>query len=389
MKNLSTLLTLQAQQMESSLVRELLHYSQQPEILSLAGGLPDEAYMPEFPDIDQVQDSRQYGPSEGESGLRQHVVATVAERGVLASVEQVLITNGSQQGLDIVSRLILDSQSVILTEQPTYLAACQVFKQQGAKIVDVTSDEEGMSVSALKSAIEEYQPKAVYLIPNFQNPAGHCYSTARRKELAQLLEETGVLLIEDDPYRDLCYEEVDRTPICSLLNQGLWIYMGSYSKVLWPGLRVGYTVSHPQLSPYLVKLKQATDLHTNRLGQNLIARFLADGLLPEHLRCLQKVYRDKRDVMTRALDQYLGNMVEYQSPKGGMFVWLKLPEGVSSTEVLKLALEQKVLVLPGTPFFPNETPLKDRFLRLSFARVSPEGLDSAIKTLASVIRSLM
>ncbi len=384
---LSQLLTENSQQMEGSLVRELLHYSQQPDILSFAGGLPDEAYMPAFPDMADVADSRQYGPSEGEMALREQVVVTVAERGVQASIDQTLITNGSQQGLDIVSRLILDSDSMILTEQPTYLAAIQVFKLQGAKIQDVASDGEGMSVAVMRELIDKHQPKAVYLIPNFQNPAGHCYSLKRRQEIAALLDEKDVLLLEDDPYRDLCFEEVDRTPISSLLKTAPWIYMGSYSKVLWPGLRTGYLVSCAEIAPYLVKLKQATDLHTNRLGQNLIASYLATGAFPAHLEKLQTVYKAKRDTMMLALDKYLGDLVQFEKPAGGMFVWLTLPDGVSSKKVLADALEQKVLILPGMPFYPNNSEQYDSNIRLSFARVPESKLDQSIALLADVIKA--
>jgi len=386
--DISHLLTSHSRNMEASLVRELLHYSQQPDVLSLAGGLPDEQLMPVYPELDQLTDSRQYGPSEGEKDLRDWIVSIVAERGVNTSTDNVLVTNGSQQGLDIISRLVLDDSSIILTEQPTYLAACQVFKLQGAKVHDVLSDLEGFSVPALRDAIEKYHPKAVYLIPNFQNPAGHCYSLARRREIAALLDEKGVLLIEDDPYRDLCYENVDLPPILTLIEQAPWLYLGSFSKVLWPGVRTGYIVSCEVFSPYLVKVKQAVDLHTNRLGQSMITQFFKSGQYPDHVIKLQQAYKEKRDVMAEALSVQLGDLVEFSLPAGGMFFWMKLPKGVSSQLVLTEALKDKVLVLPGTPFFPCKSPLDDSFLRLSFARVSPAQIDQAIAVLAKVIRRL-
>ncbi len=378
-----------AQRMESSLVRELLHYAQQPDMLSLAGGLPDERHMPAFPEVSQVADSRQYGPSEGEGPLRAQIVELLAQRGLKISQPQVLITNGSQQGLDIVSRLLLDAQSVILTEEPTYLAAIQVFKLQGAQIVSVASDEQGMSIEALRAAIDTHQPKAVYLIPNFQNPAGHCYSRERREAIAQLLDEKNQLLIEDDPYRDLCYDPVDLTPITSLIQQAPWVYMGSFSKVLWPGLRTGYLASCEELRPYLVKIKQATDLHTNRLGQAMISQFLASGALPAHLQTLREVYREKRDIMAQALETHLGDLLQITVPKGGMFFWVQLPEGLSSRQVMEAALQRKLLVLPGTPFFAQPSEWDDRCLRLSFARVDRQDLQRAIQLLNQVIRSLL
>ncbi|ADZ90722.1 aminotransferase-like domain-containing protein [Marinomonas mediterranea] len=386
---LSKLLTPKAQKMESSLVRELLHYSQQPDILSLAGGLPDEKYMPSYPAIEALEVSQQYGPSEGEGRLRHQIAEIVKERGVAVEDNQVLVTNGSQQALDLVSRIVLDENSIILTEQPTYLAAIQVFELQGAQIKDVRSDEFGLVPDALRRAIEEYQPKAVYLIPNFQNPAGHCYSKRRRVEIAALLDEKGVLLIEDDPYFDLCYEDVDRTPITHYLETAPWVYMGSFSKVLWPGMRTGYVVSCEALVPYLVKIKQAADLHTNRLGQLMISEYLVSGAYPEHIKKLRRVYAQKRDAMARAIDVNLSGLVSYSLPAGGMFFWVKLPSGVFSDRVLRQALERKVLVLPGLPFFANASELSDGYLRLSFARVSEEDVSNAISILADVIKEIM
>jgi 2-aminoadipate transaminase len=387
--DISHLLTSHSINMQASLVREVLHYSQQPDILSLAGGLPDEKLMPAYHALNQLTDSRQYGASEGEKGLREIIVGLVADRGLHTTLDNVLVTNGSQQGLDIISRLTLDESSTILTEQPTYLAACQVFKLQGANIQGVPSDSGGMSVSALRNAIENTSPKAVYLIPNFQNPTGHCYSLKRRQDIAALLDEKGILLIEDDPYRDLCYEKVDLTPITTLLKRAPWLYMGSFSKVLWPGLRTGYVVSCAEFSPHLVKIKQAIDLHTNRLGQNMIAAFVASEMFPAHIVKLQQSYKEKRDAMSKALVAELGDMVEFNTPAGGMFFWLRLPDGVSSKQVMTDALEEKVLVLPGMPFFPNRHSQDDVFLRLSFARLSLEEIQRAVHILSDVIRRRM
>lgn len=385
--NLTHLLTPQAQKMESSLVRELLQYSQQPDILSLAGGLPDETLMPPLPTLAPVASFAQYGPSEGEPALRKQISEIISERGLSVEFKQVLVTNGSQQGLDLISRLVLNPGDVILTEQPTYLAALQVFQLQGAVVKTVESDETGMNPDALKAAIEQYNPKAVYLIPNFQNPAGHCYSLSRRETIASIIDASNILLIEDDPYRDLYYDEVVITPIASMLNSAPWVYMGSFSKVLWPGLRVGYVSASPEVVPFLVKIKQASDLHTNRLGQSLVSTFIAEGKLPAHLEVIRSSYKGKRDVMAAALQRELGDCMTIHAPKGGMFFWMALPEGVSSKQILHDALEQKVLVLPGTPFFPTKEAYTDGFLRLSFARLSHADIEKSISVLAGVIRS--
>ncbi|WP_263529743.1 aminotransferase-like domain-containing protein [Marinomonas sargassi] len=373
--------------MEPSLVRELLHYSQQPNIISLAGGLPDDALMPAYPDVNQLLDSRQYGASDGEAVLQQHIAQILAGRG-LDRQKAVLVTNGSQQGLDIVSRSVLDNSATILTEQPTYLAACQVFRLQGANIQGVTSDEFGMSVKDFEEKLEEYKPKAVYMIPNFQNPSGHCYSLERRKEIASLLEKKNVLLIEDDPYGELCYEEIKLPPISSMLKTSSWVYLGSFSKVLWPGLRVGYMACDEELMPYFEKVKQATDLHTNRLAQMMVSHFLGSGQYLLHIAKLKAVYKKKRDAMADALLKYLGNQISYRIPAGGMFFWVRLPEGVSSMLVMERALQEQVLVLPGKPFFSSDHMLDDAYLRLNFTRVNEEDLDRAIYTLSLVVKGL-
>ncbi|MEO9274832.1 PLP-dependent aminotransferase family protein [Marinomonas sp. 5E14-1] len=384
--DISHLLTDSSRNMEASLVRELLHYSQQPEMLSLAGGLPDENLMPNYPDLSMMLDSQQYGASEGETELRELVVSLARDIGIHTTKNNVLITSGSQQGLDIASRLILDGNSTILTEQPTYLAACQVFNLQGANVQGVESDKHGMSIPALRDAIERSKPKAVYLIPNFQNPAGHCYGLKRRQEIAALLDEKNILLIEDDPYRDLCYENVDLTPITSLMRSAPWLYLGSFSKILWPGLRVGYVVSCDAFSPYLVKVKQAIDLHSNRLSQHLITSFVRSDAYPAHLKNLQQEYKVKRDAMAKELKERLGDVVEFTIPSGGMFFWVKLKNGLSAIKVMESALEKNVLVLPSVPFYPTRHPESDAYLRLSFARVSISEMSRAISILSIVIR---
>ncbi|WP_243730179.1 PLP-dependent aminotransferase family protein [Marinomonas balearica] len=345
--------------------------------------------MPPYPTLDSVEASQQYGSSEGEILLRQQISDIATERGVLGSVNQVLVTNGSQQALDLISRTVLNDESIILTEQPTYLAAIQAFELQGAQIKEVPSDAFGMDINALRDALDVHKPKAVYLIPNFQNPAGHCYSDQRRKDIAALLDEKDVLLIEDDPYRDLCYDNVDLTPICSYLKSAPWAYMGSFSKVLWPGLRVGYVVASEELIPYLVKIKQVTDLHTNRLAQCIISKYLASGKYPQHIEILQDTYRKKRDVMAQTMATYLTDIVDYSVPAGGMFFWLRLPKNVSSNRVCREALAQKVLVLPGGAFFANPSESDDAYLRLSFSRVSEDDLRHAVRILAGVIKKMM
>ena len=364
-------------------VREILSVSQQPGMISFAGGLPDAVVMPELPQLSsqELASVVQYGTSEGERLLKQQLVSWLSGEGLACEEGQILITSGSQQGLDLAARLLVDPGSEVIVEDPSYLAMLQILNGLGAELLPFTLSGHGNDLDALEQLLQTRQPRMLYLIPTFQNPTGYCYSEQERIDIAQLVDRYGVVLVEDDPYRALNYDGVFTRPICHYVKQSPWIYLGSFSKMLWPGLRTGFMVAHPELYPYLYRAKQATDLHTNRLGQLLIARFLQQGTLPAHIEQLQKHYRSKRDNMHRLLVDYLPKGVSWQSPAGGMFFWLTLE--ADCQRLLQQGIEAGVVVLPGSSF--TIAADGNHCLRLSFSQISLPEMEEGIKRLVMLL----
>ena len=373
-----------ANRLPGSPVREILSVSQQPGMISFAGGLPDASVMPEMPDLGDLTSIKQYGTSDGEALIKQELVKWLAQEGLTCSEEQVMITSGSQQGLDLAARILVDPGTQIVVEDPTYLAMLQVLRGLGADLLPFDLGENGVDLESLEKQLKENNPRAVYLIPTFQNPTGYSYTEAERIAVAELLDRYEVTLIEDDPYRVLNYDNAFTRPICSYLKKATWMYMGSFSKMLWPGLRTGYVIAHPELYPWILRAKQATDLHSNRLGQKIIGDFMAAGSLPAHIERLQNHYRVKRDLMQKLLKQYLPESVKWKLPAGGMFFWLELE--TDTREVLPKGIEAKVVPLPGTPFEVEKSAGKA--LRLSFSQMTPDDMEEGLKRLAKVLETL-
>ncbi|PCI29255.1 MAG: GntR family transcriptional regulator [SAR324 cluster bacterium] len=376
------------ERLSSSLVREILEIAQNPEIISFAGGLPAKEAMPEFDLRDIPEQLRQYGVSEGEEFLRVEIAEYVTRQGRPCSADQILITSGSQQAIDLVSKLFLDEGSKVLLESPTYLAAIQSFRLFGAEFQDLTLSPTGIDPEQLRQCLLRDQYSFAYLIPSFQNPAGTCYSSECRQEVAALLEEFKVPLIEDDPYRELVYEKVDRKPIVSELQNNEWVYMGSFSKTGIPGFRIGYLVASPQLYTPLFRLKQATDLHSNRIGQYWAANFLSGEGFEKHLEKLRQYYKVKRDVMHDSLNRHFRGIAAWDLPLGGLFFWVRLKADIDTMPLLQQALERKVAFMPGTPFFAN--PMKRcNMMRLNFSHATTEQIEQGISILAEVVKAGM
>ena len=332
----------------SSLIRELLALTQKPDIISFAGGLPARDAMPPRNLGDLPPELSQYGTTDGEPELRAAIAGQLAELGLRCRPEQVLITTGSQQGIDLVSKLYIDPGTPVAVEAPSYLAALQSFRLFGARFEELPLSAEGIDPQQLRQILLRHRPALLYLIPTFQNPAGVCYNEATRAAVAEILRETGTPLLEDEPYRELVYEPVDRTPLCARLRESdSWMYMGTFSKTGIPGLRVGYIVASADVHPYLVRLKQSTDLHTNRIGQWWCARFINARDYPAHLERLRAFYRERRDAMQAALGRHLGDLAEWTPPNGGLFFWVRLKGGGDTRALLVKALERKVAFMPG------------------------------------------
>ncbi len=372
-----------ANRLPGSPIREILSVSQQPGMISFAGGLPDVAVMPEMPVLESYASVSQYGTSDGEAILKQQLVKWISEEGLSCTEDQVLITSGSQQGLDLAARLLVDPGSEVIVEDPTYLAMLQVLRGLGADLVPFSLGEEGVDLAGLETLLKTRKPSMIYLIPTFQNPTGYCYTEQERIAVAEMIDRYQVTLVEDDPYRVLNYDNAFTRPICHYLKKAPWLYMGSCSKMLWPGLRTGFVIAHPSLYPWIHRAKQATDLHSNRLGQVIIGQYLKDGKLPEHVAKLKVHYQAKRDHMQQLLKQYLPDTIRWQLPAGGMFFWLTLEQDTRA--LLQEGIEAGVVVLPGTPFAVEKSA--DNTLRLSFSQMSPKDMEEGIQRLAKVLNA--
>jgi DNA-binding transcriptional MocR family regulator len=371
--------------LKSSLIREILAAAQRPEVMSFAGGLPAEAMLPKVDWAEMPRGIGQYGMSEGEPALREAIAADARSLGIACEASQVLIVSGSQQTLDLASKLFIDPGTEILLEAPTYLAALQSFQLFGAECLSVPQEADGPQLAALRQRLEQHKPAFAYLIPTFQNPSAVRYSEAKRDAVAALLDEFGVTLIEDEPYRELVFDAGSATPIVSRLKKASWIYTGTVSKTLLPGLRVGFLIATPDLFPHLLRLKQSADLHTNRVGQWQALQWLGTEKYKAHLSELRDFYRVRRDAMQGALEEHFAELADWNVPQGGLFFWLTLKQPLDTRTLLDAALNENVAFMPGEPFFakPDENL---GYLRLNFSHISPERLGEGLSRLANVIR---
>ncbi|MDP3847300.1 MAG: PLP-dependent aminotransferase family protein [Pseudomonas sp.] len=371
--------------LKSSLIREILAAAQRPEVMSFAGGLPAEAMLPKVEWAEMPASMGQYGMSEGEPALREAIAFDARALGVPCDANQVLIVSGSQQTLDLAAKLFIDPGTEVLLEAPTYLAALQAFQLFGADCITVAQEVDGPELTELRTRLEQHKPAFAYLIPTFQNPSAVRYSEAKRDAVAALLDEFNVTLIEDEPYRELVFDAGSATPIVSRLKSASWIYTGTVSKTLLPGLRVGFLIATPDLYPHLLRLKQSADLHTNRIGQWQALQWLGSEKYRGHLAELRDFYRLRRDAMQTALLEHFAELAEWQIPQGGLFFWLTLKQPLDTRTLLKPALAQNVAFMPGEPFFvdPDQHP---GYLRLNFSHVAPERLNEGLKRLAAVIQ---
>jgi 2-aminoadipate transaminase len=367
------------QDLHASPIREILSVVDRPGMISFAGGLPAVDSFPQFSLDAMPQSVLQYGPSEGEWELRQRVAEDLRARGLQCSAEQVLILSGSQQGIDLVAKLFVDPGTPVAVESPTYLAAVQVFRFFGARFL--AFDVDALDVRTW----QREKPAFAYAIPTFQNPSGRCLDVHQREGLAAACDEALIPLFEDDPYRDLVYDSCERTPVCARLERARWIYQGSFSKSLAPGLRLGYLAASPELMPFLTRLKQAVDLHSNRVSQWLVLQQLNDPLREQRLVELAARYRQRRDAFEGALQRHFGDLASWQMPPGGLFFWLTLNRHLDTRLLLPKAIEQGVAFMPGEPFMPVMVESCGQ-LRLNFSHASEEQADIGLAKLAALVR---
>jgi 2-aminoadipate transaminase len=329
------------------------------------------------------QSALQYAASEGYPALREAVASWLPWD---VDPAQVLITTGSQQGLDLVAKVLADTGSRVLVETPTYLGALQAFTPMEPHIVSVASDDQGPLVEDFVAQAGSGADRArfMYLLPNFQNPTGRTMSEERRAALSAKAAELGIPLVEDNPYGDLWFDQAPPAPLTARNPEGC-IYLGSFSKVLAPGLRLGYVVAPKAIYPKLLQAKQAADLHTPSFNQRIVAEVLKDGFLARHVPTIRALYKQQRDAMLAALEREMAGLgVTWNSPAGGMFLWARLPDGMSAIDLLPKAVERNVAFVPGAAFYADNADT--RTLRLSFVTASAAQIDTAIAALAAAIR---
>ncbi|WP_433263232.1 PLP-dependent aminotransferase family protein [Actinosynnema sp. CS-041913] len=370
----------------SSPVRDLLALTARPEVISFAGGLP----APELFDLDGLRAafdralsrrSLQYAPTEGDPDLRAHVAGRMTARGLPTAAADLLVTTGSQQALTLVVTALLEPGSVVAVEEPTYLAALQAFRLAGARIVPVAGDEHGMDPAALADVITRERPELLYLVPTFANPTGRTLAAARRAEIAALADRHDLWVVEDDPYSELRYRGDELPALASMSPKVL--HLGSFSKIGAPGLRLGWLRAPAGLLRTLVIVKQAADLHTSTIDQAAAAAYLSSHDLSAHVHSLREAYRERRDAMIAALPATVPDGTRWSDPDGGMFVWLTLPDGVDTAEVLPKALAEDVAFVPGAPFYAT-TPNRAT-LRLSFTTNTVAEIAEGMRRLATVM----
>jgi 2-aminoadipate transaminase len=365
--------------LHASPIREMLAVIDRPGMISFAGGLPAPETFPQLTPGAVPVSCLQYGASEGDHFLRERMAGELRALGLDCATEQLIILSGSQQGLDLVAKLFIDAGTPVAIESPTYLAALQVFGFFGATYRPFSAGRCG------ELAAGAGRPAFAYAIPTFQNPSGHCYSQAERAELAAACDAAAIPLFEDDPYRDLAYDACERTPVCALLKRASWIYQGSFSKSLAPGLRLGYLAASRDLLPYLVRLKQAADLHSNRLGQWLVGEQLASPQRGERMAALVDRYRRKRDGFASALHRHFADLADWALPPGGLFFWLKLRRPIDTRTLLPEAIRRGVIFMPGENFYaPGSEEIGT--LRLNFSLASEDEVEVGLARLAGLIR---
>jgi len=392
------------QRMGSSVIRELLKFTERPDVISFAGGLPAPDVFPveEFAEAcqrvmkNQGAQALQYGTTEGYLPLREMIVRHTASFGLEVTPENILITSGSQQALDLLGRILINRGDRILVESPTYLGALQAWNAYGAEYVAVPFDENGMITDALENALRT-GPKFIYVLPNFQNPTGVTLSLERRYKLIELADRFGVPIIEDDPYGQLRYEGEHLPSVtvldgryrdnCNTVYRGNVIYLSTFSKTLAPGIRLAWVVAPPEVIRKLIMAKQAADLNTAVFNQMVAYEVSRGGFLNRHILLIRKVYKERRDVMLASLDAYFPPGVDWTHPEGGLFLWATLPEDIDAAEALKIAVERKVAFVPGESFHPNGGGKNT--LRLNFSFASEENIQKGIYRMAEVFKEMI
>jgi 2-aminoadipate transaminase len=396
-KDISTFYSKNAKSMRRSEIRDLLKFTRQPDLISFAGGLPAPETFP-LKDIENIciqilhekgALALQYGPTEGEYVFRQQIANWMAREKPTIKPENILVTSGSQQGLDILGRVFLDPSDIAIVEIPSYIGALQAFTAYRAKLVGIPQDDEGMRIDLLEKALDKFagkkkKPKFIYVVPDFQNPSGVTMSLGRRRKLLQLAYKHEIPVVEDSPYRDLRFTGQSVPPIYALDKENQVMMLGTFSKLLCPGLRLGWLMAPTEWMDRMVVAKQAMDLNSPSFTQLIAAEYIKRGLLKEQIKGICQLYKKKRQLMLDALQKYMPKGVTWTKPEGGLFLWVRLPKKMSANDLFLKAIDNKVAYVIGSAFHCNGKG--QNTMRLNFSYASDAQIDEGIKRLAKMIK---
>ena len=399
-KDLTAFYSKNALSMKRSEIRDLLKVTRQPDMISFAGGLPAPETFP-VGDLEEISCNilrekgalaLQYGPTEGEWVLREEIAKWMAHEKPSIKPENILVTSGSQQGLDIMGRVFLDPKDIVIVELPTYIGGLQAFTAYRARMIGVTQDEQGMRMDLLEKVLEKLanrkkKPKFIYVVPDFQNPSGVTMSLERRRKLLQLAYKYEIPIVEDSPYRDLRFTGESVPAIYSLDKEDQVIVLGTFSKLLCPGLRLAWIMAPTAWMDRIVVSKQSMDLCSPTYTQLIVAEYMKRGLMPKQIEKIRKLYARKRQVMLDALEKYMPKGVTWTKPEGGLFLWAKLPKKMSTNELFPKALENKVAYVIGSAFHCDGKG--HNAMRLNFSYSSEQQIDEGIKRLAKMVKENM
>lgn len=378
--------------MQSSAIRELLKITQQADIISFAGGLPAPELFP-IREIEEAcqyllhnesESALQYSTTEGHRPLREYLAETMNKYGIPYKADNILITTGSQQALDLIGKVFIDPGTYVITGCPTYLGAIQAWRAYQAEFATVPLDDDGMQIDLIEKTLKKTPVRFLYVLPNFHNPAGTTLPEERRHALVALARKHNLLIVEDDPYGALRYEGHDLTPIAALAPERT-IYLGTFSKTLTPGLRIGWVAAPPELANRLVQAKQGADLHSSTFDQMIANDISQRGIIKAHVRRLRKIYGARRDTMLETLTEFWPDECRWTQPQGGLFLWAKVPDSIDTRAFLKKALKKKVAFVPGVNFYPYETGGHNA-MRLNFSNAPTEQIVEGIHRIGLALK---
>lgn len=382
-------------QIKASEIREILKVTEQEDVISFAGGLPAPELFP-IKEIDEVSrivlkesgtKALQYTTTEGYAPLRKWIANRMNTKLATAFDEDnILITHGSQQGLDLSGKVFLDEGDIVLCESPTYLAAISAFKAYGCKFIEIPTDTDGMIMDFLEDVLKKTKGiKLIYVIPTFQNPTGKTWSLERRKQLAELSSKYGVPVIEDNPYGELRFQGEPLPSVKSFDSTGNILCTGSFSKIFCPGFRIGWIAGDKDIIRKYVLVKQGADLQCNTIAQMIIAEYLNRYDIDTHIRKIVGTYKKRRDIAIESIKKYFPDGIKYTVPEGGLFTWIELPDNISARKILDKCLEKKIAFVPGGSFFPNGG--KENTFRINFSNMPEDKIESGLKTIGEVIKN--